>query len=206
MLVSAYNRLIGERRAREEILRLARPGDCVWDIGANVGVYTREFLDRVGPSGRVVAIEPVPEHVAQLRALALDGRLTVVAAALADAEGEMPFVVKGQESHIDDGPDAIAVRVARGDSLLGEGLWAPDLLKIDVEGFEGDVLDGMTLAIATVRGLVIEVHFAALTRRGRASEPARIVDLLRESGFSVRWLDSSHLLGTREALVAGHAA
>lgn len=29
-----------------------RPGDVVWDVGANVGLYTRKFIDKVGPSGR----------------------------------------------------------------------------------------------------------------------------------------------------------
>jgi FkbM family methyltransferase len=201
-LVRIYNRLVGERRAGGAILTLAQPGDCVWDIGANVGMYTVKLLELVGPSGHVVAVDPVPEHVDRLRALGTPERLTVVAAALADTDGEMSFVVDGEESHIGEGPGAISVRVTRGDTLLDEGAPAPNVLKIDVEGFEADVLDGLPTALRTVRGLVIEVHFAALIKRGRSHDAARTVDLLRASGFEVRWLDSSHLLATSQTPAA----
>ena len=197
LLISTYTRLIGEKRANRAILPLARPGDCVWDIGANVGFYTRQFLDRVGPSGHVVAIEPVPAHVDQLRPLAQADRLTLVAAALARAEGKMAFVVDGQASHLGDAPEALIVRVTRGDSLLDEGVPAPSLVKIDVEGFEGEVLDGLPDALRSARAVLVEVHIAALARRGLPEEPIRILGLLRDQGFSVRWLDSSHLLASR---------
>lgn len=196
-IVRIYNWIVGERRVGAAMQRLVEPGDCVWDIGANVGVYTKEFLGLVGPTGRVVAIEPVPSHIEQLYGLADSDQLTIVPAALASSDGEMSFVVNGEESHIGDGPDAVQVRVARGDALLDEGIPVPHVLKIDVEGFEGDVLDGMPTALATVRGLIMEVHFAALVRRDRPSDPERIVDLLRGSGFDVRWLDSSHLIAER---------
>jgi FkbM family methyltransferase len=197
LLISIYSRVIGEKRANRGILPLARSGDCVWDIGANVGFYTRQFLDRVGPSGHVVAIEPVPAHVDELRSLGSADQLTIVAAALARAEGEMSFVVDGQASHLGEAPGALTVRVARGDSLLDEGLPPPNVIKVDVEGFEGEVLDGLPVALRSARAVVVEVHFAALTRRGMPQEPARILGLLRGHGFSVRWLDSSHLLASR---------
>ncbi|MBV9818808.1 MAG: FkbM family methyltransferase [Solirubrobacterales bacterium] len=197
LLISIYTRLIGEKRTNREVLPLARPGDCIWDIGANVGFYTRQFLDRVGPDGHVVAIEPVPEHVDELRSLAPADRLSIVAGALAREEGTMSFVVDGQASHLGEAPGALSVRVMRGDSLLDEGVPAPSLVKIDVEGFEGEVLDGLTTTLRSARAVVVEMHFAALTRRGLRHEPMRILALLRDRGFSVRWLDSSHLLASR---------
>ena len=197
LLIWIYTRVIGEKRVESGMLPLARSGDCVWDIGANVGFYTRQFLDAVGPSGHVVAVDPVPAHVEELRSLGHAEQLTVVAAALARSEGEMSFVVDGQASHLGEGDGALTVRVARGDSLLEEGIAAPNVVKIDVEGFEGEVLDGLPVALRSARAVMVEVHFAALTRRGLTKEPARIVALLRGHGFSVRWLDSSHLLASR---------
>lgn len=47
---------------------LLSPGDWVIDIGANIGHYTKRFSELVGPTGRVIAIEPVPETFALLAA------------------------------------------------------------------------------------------------------------------------------------------
>jgi FkbM family methyltransferase len=201
-LVRLVNRSIGEKRVNTAIFELTHPADVVWDVGANVGVYTRRFLERVGPTGHVVAVEPVPSNAAQLRALAPAGGLTVIDAALAGTDGQMPLVVSGENgetSSIGDGPDALTVRVARGDTLLDEGVPRPQIVKIDVEGFEGDVLDGMPDVLRGVRAVIVEIHFAALARRGRPREPLRLLGLLSHQDFAVRWVDSSHLVATRRS-------
>ena len=36
-----------------------RPGDCVWDVGANVGLYSELFAATVGPAGKVVSLSPL---------------------------------------------------------------------------------------------------------------------------------------------------
>src|SRR5262245_38120053 len=41
-------------------------GDCVWDVGANVGYYTRLFAERVGQEGSVVSFEPSPVNFSRL--------------------------------------------------------------------------------------------------------------------------------------------
>jgi FkbM family methyltransferase len=199
-LASLVNRSVGEKRVNSAIIELTREGDVVWDVGANVGVYTRQFLQRVGSSGHVVAVEPVPANAAQLAALGPAERLTVVEAALATSDGQSSLVVSGAEgetSSVGDGPGALTIRVARGDTLLADGVPQPQIVKIDVEGFEGDVVDGMPDVLRGVRGVIVEVHFAALARRGRAQEPLRLLGLLRHHGFTARWVDSSHLVATR---------
>jgi len=201
-IAAISRRSLGEKRVNAALIGVTRRGDCVWDIGANVGLYTQLFLEWVGPNGKVVAFEPVPENAALLRELDAGPQLTVVEAALADADGQISLVVSGESgetSHIgSDSSDALTVRVVRGDSLVAnEGVPSPDVLKIDVEGFEGDVLDGIPTALRSARDVVVEVHFAALTERGKPNEPLRIIKLLRDAGFSVRWLDISHFLATR---------
>jgi FkbM family methyltransferase len=192
---------VGERRVKPVITEITRPGDCVWDVGANVGAYTRQFLELVGPAGHVIAFEPIPENAIVLRSLAPEPQLTVVEAALADHDGMTSFVISGKTSrgisHIGESPDGLNVRVARGDSIFEEGILKPDVIKIDVEGFEGDVLNGLPNVLKGTRCLVIEVHFAAMSRRGMPNESMRILGLLRDQGFTTRWIDTSHLLATR---------
>ena len=201
-LIALVNRSVGEKRVRKSIIKLTKPGDVVWDVGANVGVYSRLCLELVGPAGHVVAIDPVPSNAVRLRALAPSDHLTVVEAALFSSDGLKPLVISGRDgetSSIIESPDAVTVRVARGDTLMTEGVPSPQIIKIDVEGFEGDVLDGMPEVLSGVRSLILEVHFAALARQGRPREPLRLVRLLSRSGLAVRWIDSSHLVATRGA-------
>jgi FkbM family methyltransferase len=192
---------VGERRVKPAITEVTRPGDCVWDVGAHVGTYTRQFLELVGPDGHVIAFDPIPENATLLRSLGHEAQLTVVEAALADRDGMTSFVIRGKKnggiSHIGESPDGLNVRVTRGDSILEEGIPKPDVIKIDVEGFEGDVLNGLPNVLEGTRCLVIEVHFAAMSRRGIPNEPVRILDVLRNKGFTIRWIDTSHLLATR---------
>src|SRR5215469_11881588 len=54
-----------EEDLRGALAKTVRPGDIVWDVGANVGVYTELFCKWVGPEGGVVAFEPNPGPIAQ---------------------------------------------------------------------------------------------------------------------------------------------
>src|SRR5206468_12979742 len=57
-LVSQLMRNRGyEERFGSELLKWVAAGDCVWDVGANVGFYTMRFAKKVG-QGAVVAFEP----------------------------------------------------------------------------------------------------------------------------------------------------
>lgn len=194
------NRTVAERRVLGAVLAAAQPDDCAWDVGANIGTYTREFLDRVGPAGRVVAFEPVPTNFELLSSLESPPRLVVFAGALGDAGGTARLAVSGRNGETSriggSGDGEFDVRVERGDSLLRE-LPRPDVIKIDVEGMEGDVLDGMLDALRTARTVIIEVHFAAMADRGRPRDVLRILHLLRGLRFEVRWIDSSHLMGVK---------
>src|SRR6266511_2048780 len=58
----------GHERAEIELLcSLARPGDQMLDVGANIGLYTLHLSRAVGPKGCVVAVEPDPDNLALLR-------------------------------------------------------------------------------------------------------------------------------------------
>lgn len=72
------------------------PGDCIVEIGANVGTETVGFRDIVGSTGRVVAFEPVPGNLASLRALVLLNRWTNVEiqpCALGETETRLAFAL-----------------------------------------------------------------------------------------------------------------
>jgi FkbM family methyltransferase len=129
-------------------LKLVRPGDTVWDIGANMGVYTVLTAQAVGPTGQVTAWEPAPstfellkDHV---RANGFIDRCTLRNKALAEAPGTLPFLTDSFSMNriVQPGTaSTVLVEVETIDSMLATAP-PPVCLKIDVEGAELLVLRG----------------------------------------------------------------
>ena len=201
-----------ESRFRDTMLAVVREGDCVWDVGANAGYYSRLFAERVGQRGRVFAFEPDPRVLARLeQSVGILGNVTLVPVALADRDGTMRFrqgsdAVGATGQLIDaDRTSAgawIEVPVLRGDTVVARGMAAlPDVVKIDVEGFEAEVLRGLgaLLERPSLRAVCVEVHFALLDTRGQRNAPAEIEWSLYSAGFRCRWADHSHLVAVRVA-------
>lgn len=187
-----------------------RPGDVVWDVGANRGRQTRLLSDLVGRDGLVVSIEPESSNMGHLAsAIWAAPNVTLVNAALSDTDGTETLAVsptdKAGHTHFLSRKCPItsvgqSVQVFRGDTLVQQGLAPqPVFILVDVEGAEERVLAGLsaTLRSATLKGLLIEVHFGALERDGRAYAPVQIERFIASLGFSPRWLDRSHLIGCR---------
>jgi FkbM family methyltransferase len=197
-----------EQRFQDKLLGAIFEGMIVWDVGANVGVYTKLFAERVGLSGKVVAFEPSPKTFPILRdATRAYPTVLIHNAALSNEDGGATFYI----SKTDTGhgttdslipskraeADAVIVTALRGDSpKLGP---TPNVVKIDVEGFELEVLQGMSgiLSKAELRAIFIEVHFLELMNRGLAAAPQQIVDILHAFGFTVSWTDPSHIAAER---------
>jgi len=198
-----------EHSFRSATLACIRAGDCVWDVGANVGFYSELFTEAVGPAGKVISFEPSSACVAllekRLRERGEGASWEVVPVALANEDGEAWLSVGDGETapsnHIASQrqPSTVRVRTERGDTVLAAGREAPAVIKIDVEGFEGEVLDGMSsvLALRSLRAICIEVHFGTLNARGKPNEPTRIVRLLEAHEFSIKWVDKSHFVAHR---------
>lgn len=204
-----------EERFHEACLAAVRPGDIVWDIGANVGLYTREFALRAGETGRVVAFEPSPRALEGLRKK-VSGMTNVVIeeCALSDCTGTAKLyssslvvadgfsslaVVDGLSRKLSEGTlEIYEVQVLRGESFAAvHGV--PAVIKIDVEGFEPEVIRGLSNCIQTetVRTVLIEMHFTALNDRNLSLAPREIARFLESAGYRLSWTDPSHLVATR---------
>lgn len=143
-----------------------RPGATVFDLGAHQGVVALMLAREVGPTGRVVAVEASPHNAA---ACAENARLndaanlTVRHAAVSDRPGEITFSL-GLNGQVDDATGAwgqVRVPAVTVDQLTAE-FGPPDVLFIDVEGFECQALRGAADTIARHRpDLFVEVHLGA---------------------------------------------
>jgi len=152
------------------------PGATVFDVGAHQAVVALMLAHEVGEAGQVVAIEAEP-HNARVAALNRDlnkaRNLTVRHAAGASNAGVISFA-NGLNGQIDERTTAgnvnvIAVTV---DGLAQE-YGRPDLVFIDVEGYEGHVLRGATSTLANgSTSFLVEVHDALTSYGGSSDEIA----------------------------------
>ncbi len=99
-----------------------------------------------------------------------------------------------------EGGEKVTVRSV-GSLLEKEKLSLPNFVKIDVEGFEYDVLSGFGphLGNHSLKALGIEVHFGLLRERGLSDAPAAMEEMLKEAGFHLSWPDPSHILAVRRS-------
>jgi FkbM family methyltransferase len=188
-------------------LQAVRSGDVVWDIGANDGFYTIQFAQKVGSSGSVIAFEPSPRTAQALReAVSAFENVVVEEVALSDFNGRAKFFASAEattDGLMEKGEDTehtLEVFVRRGDDYAR--IRPPSVVKIDVEGFEKEVLVGLGSALEgnSLHSVLVEVHFQELNRRGLVEAPRQIVDLLTRSGFTVAWTDPSHIISTKRKI------
>ncbi len=160
-----------ERPLQDALVRELHEGATVFDIGANVGFVTLVAARLVGPSGRVVAFEPVPENVSAIKEnLALNrvGWVELHEAAVGREAGLARMIVSDVSAFsrletvsVPTGArERIDVRVISVDEFMrSPSAPVPDLVKIDVEGAELEVIAGMRETIAQHRPVILcEVH------------------------------------------------
>lgn len=198
-----------------------RPGDRMYDIGANIGMISLLGARIVGPNGRVDAFEPNPACAQKIRATLAENQISNVfvhQVGLADRPGTLtlsiPAINAGEASFAPSQYPAsetsrLHVSVQRGDDLLDAGE-PPALIKIDVEGFECRVLDGLRETLETAHPVIVtEVVPDHLQRAGSSAD--ELFGRMIESGYtayplSTRRTRLSHALhfgqpGSRGAVV-----
>jgi FkbM family methyltransferase len=139
------------------------PGARVFDIGAHQGVVALMLADAVGPDGHVLAVEAEPHNarVAERNRALNDARnLEVLHAAGAAASGSVLFA-EGLNGHVENVGSRwgkVEVPAVTVDELVTR-FGSPDIVLIDVEGFEGEVLAGAEQSIKNKRTtFLVEVH------------------------------------------------
>jgi FkbM family methyltransferase len=181
--------------------RFLRPGMTFVDVGANIGVYALLAARSVGATGRVLAIEALP----RLQTVLIDNfgmngfldRVQVLPFAAADKPGELEFfefarydanstavarVAELQQQRFLDTPRRLVVQSKTLSTLLREAeVNRADLIKIDVEGFEWEVLQGARDFLAAQQriALVLEWHSEFMPPARQEQVHAMLVDELR---------------------------
>jgi FkbM family methyltransferase len=176
MYLGAY-----ERWETRTISRYLQPGMCVVDVGANVGYVSLLAARRVGPAGRVVAVEPSPPAADRLEVAVRENRIAQIQlfrCGLGRAAGETVLYDPRPDNHspsMHGNPDNAGRTVpnrALDEVAESAGLDHIDLLKVDVEGYEPEVFAGAACLLATgrIRAILCELNAYWLSCSGATSE------------------------------------
>jgi FkbM family methyltransferase len=202
-----------ESREKEHVVMLnsvLKPGMTVLDIGANIGYYSVMMARLVGESGKVYAVEPARGNVNLLNInLALNGMNGLVETfnlGIAEKSGEEDFfeseksnwhtfypkVHSGSETTSLVGSASLRMQVASVPDFV-DGKRKIDLMRMDVEGFEVEILSGLLPLLEDPTfgpAILFEVH---QPRYDDDEHNMRVVlQALFDAGYKVHTLASNH--------------
>lgn len=182
-----------------------KPGDIFIDAGANIGVYTVLASRLVGPSGRVISIEMMPDTAGRLATHIRINRLsnvTLVQRALSDTVGKIitATVQSGKYGQATIAQDSL--RFGLGDQMevetttldkITQNIPYISLMKIDVEGAELTALSGAKSLLTRLGNVVYESWG---WQRGDCDP---VDQMLQSFGFKLRQMDGNNWLAERDS-------
>jgi FkbM family methyltransferase len=161
------------------------------DVGAYIGEWTRSFK-RIFPSARVLMVEPQSAHLERLRAVAaaFNGIEFAPVSLGAQERDSVPFhLCESASSVLTESARptvvrTISVSMTTLDKLAANTVFArPDFIKLDVQGYELEVLRGAGLALASAEAVLMEVNLLGILDCAPLFHQA--TQFMSERGFQV---------------------
>lgn len=182
-----------EPELQAALVEFLKPGQVIYDVGANIGYVTMMLAHHTGPAGKVFAFEALPANVERIeKNIALNGlekTVSVVSAAVMDRAGDVTFYVHesvgmgkaaGSAGRREEQYKAeiTVAGLSLDEFVYQRGGPAPDVVKMDIEGGEVLALPGMKRILAENHPLMLlELH-------GPESEKAAW-DALTAAGYTL---------------------
>jgi FkbM family methyltransferase len=181
------------------------------DVGANIGIYTRFFASEIGSAGRVHAFEPAPQNFLRLEAAARGfGNVVANHAAVGDRSGTTTLFLSDQ-LNVDhrtfdsgDGRAGVAVKQVALDDYFA-ATTRVDILKVDVQGFEFQVLQGARRLLTENTGVTILIEFWPYGLAQSSTRPRDLIDFAHGLGFSTRPISNTSSPSVEQMLAAPSA-
>jgi FkbM family methyltransferase len=199
---------VTDREEQGMVRSLVKAGMTVIDIGANIGEYSIFLADLVGPTGKVVAVEPEPKNFARLcKAVSHLTYVKTIHAAAATGPGKLQLFVSNRfnvDHHTYDdgeGRPSLEVEAIALDDYMPVGVHV-DFIKIDVQGAELSALKGTQRILRENQDVKVLFEYWPYGLRRAGHEPSELISYLLNLGFGIRSMrignDNWHSLGERK--------
>lgn len=202
--------LFGQRELEHKLMleKIVTKGMRIFDIGANIGYYAMMEAKLVGPDGEIIAIEPSPRNIKLLKKnIALNHlkQIKVIPGAVSDKAGNRQFHLSEQTNLNTFHAEGSAMPHLTGETVEVATRTVPelikefgnvDLIRMDVEGHEVEVINGILPEIEageTKPMVIFETH---LSRYGEHHDMRAPLKRLFKQGYVVRYLASSSKRGS----------
>ena len=163
-----------EEYVRQILLSYAKPNTTIVDIGANIGLHTIPLSKKIGPQGKILSFEPDPDNYRILKKnIELNGlqNVTTYNIGLSDKPGKANLfqsdenrgglsICEKNVSQLEGEPRAVHIELSTGDIELANCTPEISLIKIDVEGAEPLVIQGMSEVLNQNKKAVIVFEFS----------------------------------------------
>ncbi len=188
---------IWERSESQELAEVLRPGDTFVDVGADFGWYTVIGAKVVGPTGRVIAFEPVPTNFDYLKRNVAANKCDNVKPeplALSNKAGKVTFHLDktnlGDHSMLesqDRRGGTIEVEATTLDGYLKDYSGKIALIKIDTQGAEGYIIDGMAETIAKHPEVAILIEYTPSALRQCGYNPEAFLRKFQQQNYEIKY-------------------
>jgi FkbM family methyltransferase len=190
---------------REWLEAALKPEMVFYDIGANIGYFSIIAADKVTPLGHVYSFEPVNDTyirlVENIQLNQLDNQITAFRVAASDQAGEAQIYIpdKGMDAwnSLAVKPEAgnykleVIKTVVLDEMVTGKTLQPPDIIKIDVEGWELYVLKGLQQTLKKYHPTLF-IEFNAHNLNAAGTSCSELADFIRALGYQLYEYDPRH--------------
>lgn len=174
----------------KEFVENISPGNICLDIGANIGHHAIIMSQMVGQNGIVYAFEPIPfirNQMIESIGLNAINNIQIIPEALSDTDGKMSLYINndnvGSSSLVNTGSGTtIPVTLKKLDSYDFKHI---DFIKIDVEGFEYNVLKGGEMTIASLHPKILFEYSPIYYQNHSQSDSIEILRFLKKKNYTL---------------------
>jgi FkbM family methyltransferase len=198
--------LLGLFEVPETIIfkKLLQPGMTFLDVGANIGYFSALASSFVGEKGTVIALEPEPKNQALLQKTSLSNpgpKYHLFQLAASSKSGSSTFYVSSsncgdnrladsaQQDDNDEWNSITVACVTLDELFIEKDLPLPDVIKIDVQGFEADVIAGCMDILKRKKAITLMIEFWPEGLRAAGKDPLELLRTLRDHEFLISYIN-----------------